>query len=277
MTGKYSKCYRSVVANASNPRAKRSLGQNFLQDANIARKIVRVLDVGPDDRVLEIGPGPGALTEIIRQQQPSRLVLVEKDTHWAWERMAAGAGSLNVILADALTLPWERFAEPWKFIGNLPYNVASPLMWELFSRASGLTLAVFMVQKEVGLRLAARPGTTAYGALSVWVQSFVRPRLEFIVPPHVFRPRPKVDSAVLAFRPLPASGAESRFDPVALSQTLKLCFQMRRKQLGTIIRSAYNDPDLLKQAGIDPRLRPEDLPPEAFHRLAQARIFLGKH
>lgn len=276
MTGRYKIDYcKAASGNEPAPRAKRSLGQNFLRDANIARKIVAALGIRNEDAVLEIGPGPGALTGIIQSQAPSRLVLVEKDAHWARERMREGGGGTSVIVADALTLAWERFDSPWKFIGNLPYNVASPLMWEVFSRAGGLTRAVFMIQKEVGQRIAAKPGSSAYGALSVWIQSFMSPVLEFIVPPQVFFPRPKVDSAVLSFEPLPAAGRG--FSPEELSRTLKACFQMRRKQLGTIAkvlgRTGPGAPDLLRDMGFDPRLRPEDLTPQDFHRLSKAGIF----
>lgn len=263
------------------PRAKKSLGQNFLQDANIAAKIVRALNIRPEDRVLEIGPGPGALTRFLLESGPKQLVLAEKDRHWARQRGQSGKGGPAVILTDALTLPWERFTAPWKFIGNLPYNVASPLMWDLFSKAPGLERAVFMIQKEVGLRLTARPGTAAYGALSVWVQSFVCPKLEFIVPPHVFKPRPKVDSAVLSFTPLaPGDGPAGTsapvgraFDPPALDKLLKMLFQMRRKQLGTIFRAAGRSAAVLEALGIDARLRPENLEVADFHRLSAASIF----
>lgn len=291
----------------SAQRAKKSLGQNFLQDANIARKIVRTLDIGPQDSVLEIGPGPGALTSIILDAEPRRLVLVEKDTYWAGERMRLdgprrgvdsqeplmfpGSGALampedglppdgrfSVLVADALSIPWKRFSTPWKFIGNLPYNVASPLMWEIFSRAGGLQKAVFMVQKEVGQRIVAKPSTSAYGALSVWIQSFVAPTMEFIVPPQVFRPRPKVDSAVLSFLPLQRKGAEDRpaFPPGALAATLHFCFQRRRKQLGGIVKAAGGPEGWSEELDIDPTLRPEALSVEIFHKLARTGIFSRK-
>lgn len=250
------------------PRAKKSLGQNFLQDANIARKIVAALHAGPEDYVVEIGPGPGALTRILLERPPATLVLVEKDRHYAAERMADGGAA--VLTADALDMAWERFPAPWKCIGNLPYNVASPLMWELFSRAAGLSRAVFMIQKEVGLRIAAGPGASAYGALSVWIQSFATPKLEFIVPPHVFRPRPKVDSAVLSFVPLSAAARCGDFEPGALSATLKACFQQRRKQLGSIAKSLGKSAALLEELGIAPTLRPENLSVAEFHRLSRA-------
>ena len=256
-----------MIFHDGQPRAKKSLGQNFLQDANIARKIVAALQAGPGDRVVEIGPGPGALTRIILERPPASLLLVEKDRHYAGARMADGGA--QVLLADALDIAWERFPGPWKCIGNLPYNVASPLMWDLFSQSRGLVRAVFMIQKEVGLRITARPGTSAYGALSVWIQSFMVPRLEFIVPPHVFKPRPKVDSAVLSFVPLPEEATRT-FEPQQLAATLKACFQQRRKQLGGIARSQGNTATLLEDLGIAPTLRPENLEPEDFHRLSRA-------
>lgn len=264
----------------ASARPKRSLGQNFLQDANIARKIVSCLAIGPDDRVLEVGPGPGALTGIIQGHSPAKLVLVEKDRHWAHERKLAGGGKLNVVLADALTMPWERFSAPWKFIGNLPYNVASPLMWDICSQTPGLRRAVFMIQKEVALRLTAQPATSAYGALTVWIQSHMRPKFEFVVPPGVFRPRPKVDSAVVSFSPLEREGGLSPgrqvFFAKELAITLKVCFQKRRKQLGSIAKTCGSSPDALEILGINPRQRPEELSPEMFHKLSAAGVFTGK-
>lgn len=254
-------------------RAKKSLGQNFLMDRNIARKIVEALDITADDRVLEIGPGPGALTRFITDASPARLMLAEKDHHWAAERQKALAQSGvkgGVLLTDALTLDWGRFTPPWKIIGNLPYNVASPLMWDILSQAPGLERAVFMIQKEVGERITASPGTKAYGALSVWVRNFAVPRLEFIVPPQVFRPQPKVDSAVLRFTPLPLDKRPGAEDAARLAGLVHRCFQQRRKQLGTILKNVSPDAALfLEQAGLSPQLRPEALTPEQFLALAR--------
>jgi 16S rRNA (adenine1518-N6/adenine1519-N6)-dimethyltransferase len=178
-----------------------------------------------------------------------------------------------VSLADALTMPWARFVAPWKIIGNLPYNVASPLIWDILSLTPGLIRAVFMVQKEVALRLVAPPGCGAYGALSVWVQSFAAPRLEFNVPPQVFRPAPKVHSAVVSFAPLPLS--ERPADANALSSLLKLCFQKRRKQLGGILRSQPGwQPDEAEEIGVKQSSRPEELSPRQFQTLAALMRFL---
>lgn len=251
------------------PRAKKSLGQHFLHDRNISEKIVRLLRVQPEDRVLEIGPGPGALTGLLEQAEPHCLVLLEKDRHWAAERQRRAGPRTQAVLIDALTIAWERVApdRPWKIIGNLPYNVASPLMWDIFSRATGLTRAVFMIQKEVGERLVARPGGRDYGALSVWVQSFMRPEWGFAVGPGAFSPPPRVDSAVVSFVPLPPEQRPA--DPPALARLLKLCFQNRRKQLGSIFRrnGLARLHAALEMLRIDLRVRPEGLLPQDFQRI----------
>lgn len=267
-------CSESPAGGAA-PRAKKSLGQNFLKDANIAARIAAQLRIAPEDWVIEIGPGPGALTRHIHAAGPERLFLLEKDHHWAGEhkrRPSTGAPELEVVLTDALLFPWENLTpeHPWKVIGNLPYNVASPIMWEIFQRSSGLRRATFMIQKEVGERIVAKPGTKQYGALSVWTQAFMRPEWCFVVPPHVFTPRPKVDSAVLAFTPL-----AERPDAVAaaaLSQVLRICFQQRRKQLQGILRQHLGGEaaSVLESLGIDPAARPETLSPSTFISLGLA-------
>ncbi len=164
---------------STQPKAKKSLGQHFLRHESICNRIASLLLPKDTDNVIEIGPGPGALTRAIEAQPHARLVLLEKDSHWAAERQRLGAARTQAVLTDALRFDWSRITpdNPWKIIGNLPYNVASPMMWDLFSRATGLVRAAFMVQKEVGQRLAAGPGNGHYGALSVWVQSFARPRM----------------------------------------------------------------------------------------------------
>jgi 16S rRNA (adenine1518-N6/adenine1519-N6)-dimethyltransferase len=265
------------MAPVSLPPAKKSLGQHYLRDGNTIRKIVAALGAGPGDRVLELGPGPGALSSLLTAAAPELLVMVEKDYGWAFERgraLKAAGRRGGAVLADALEMAWERFGGPWKAIGNLPYNVASPIMWELFSRMPHLEKAVFMVQKEVALRLVATPGTKAYGALSVWVRSFVCPKIEFLVPPAVFFPRPKVDSAVLSFAPrgatedFPLLDGDDKRDVAAL---LHGVFRQRRKQLGGVLKKITPpDPGFWQTIGLDPAARPENLAPGDFLRLARA-------
>lgn len=260
----------SLQERVQAPRAKKSLGQHFLRREEICARIAALLLPQAEDCVLEIGPGPGALTRALEAVPHTRLLLLEKDRHWAAQRQEQAGPRTQAVLTDALRFDWRRISpqRPWKVIGNLPYNVASPLIWDIVSRARGLTRAVFMVQKEVGQRLAADPGNGHYGALSVWVQSHARPRLEFVVGPGAFTPPPKVDSAVLSFEPLPS--AQRPKQPEALARLLRICFQQRRKQLGGIFRRA-GLPVLeaaLEEAGLAPTLRPEALSPDSFQHLA---------
>ncbi len=254
----------------SQPKAKKSLGQHFLRDKNICEKIVQLLHIQEGESVIEIGPGPGALTTLLEQQPLKHLVLIEKDTFWAKERqrlaLARKKMHVQAVLMDALHMPWKNIQpeKPWKIISNLPYNVASPLMWDIFSQSTGLLRAVFMMQKEVGLRLVASPGNKEYGALSVWTQSFVRPQWGFVVGPKSFSPPPKVDSAVLAFTPLTAE--EKAKHPKALAKLIKMCFQNRRKQLKSILRqnNVLHLLPLLAALHIDEQRRPETLSPQDF-------------
>jgi 16S rRNA (adenine1518-N6/adenine1519-N6)-dimethyltransferase len=271
MTKRQNESHKQEAGGFNAP--KRSLGQNFLTDANIARKIVGALDIRPGDSVLEIGPGRGALTRHILERKPGRFRVLEKDDELA-DRIASEHPDIEVVRGDALRHPWAELAaaEGWKIVGNLPYNIASPIIWDLVSQGN-FARAVFMVQLEAGQRLAAKPGGRDYGALSVWVQSHAQVELLFKVPPQVFFPRPKVNSAVLEFflrDPRP-----TREEASALASTLKLCFQKRRKQLGSILKSKgiSEYAELVSGIGIDPAARPETLAPERFQALANALPF----
>ncbi|MCL1984937.1 MAG: 16S rRNA (adenine(1518)-N(6)/adenine(1519)-N(6))-dimethyltransferase RsmA [Betaproteobacteria bacterium] len=257
-----------ILPRMQHPKANKSLGQHFLHQRFVAERIVQLLEIGPQDRVLEIGPGSGALSGLLKAAKPACLLLVEKDGYWAVERHKAGDG--QVILMDAMQFAWNRITPefPWKIIGNLPYNVASPLLWDIASQAGGLQRAVCMVQKEVALRVIASPGTKNYGALSVWLQSFMQPRLIFTVGSGAFTPPPKVDSAVVLFVPLPL--AQRVQQPGKLASLLKICFQNRRKQLQSIFRLHNREYALpiLRELDINPKYRPEHLEPELFQKLS---------
>lgn len=252
-------------------RAKKSLGQHFLRDERVVQRIVDLLRVEEGDQIMEIGPGPGALTALLRPLPWKKLLLLEKDDHYAAEHAARPLEGLEVVAGDALAYPWRSLEGPWKIAGNLPYNVASPLMWDIVWQTPDLARAVFMVQKEVGDRLTARPGSKDYGALSVWIQSFVATRKGFVIGPAAFSPPPKVDSAVVVFEPLPKERRPEH--PERLSRLVKICFQQRRKQLQSILRHALPQtfsPQLLVPLGIDPAQRPETLAVEQFQKLADA-------
>lgn len=248
-------------------KAKKSLGQNFLQDDNIARKIVDSLKISEEDSILEIGPGQGALTKHILEASPKRLVLIEKDRYLA-PALAEEYPVAEVIQEDALKFLWEELdpSEKWKIVGNLPYNVASKLMWDIAAKSPAVN-CVFMVQHEVGLRITAEQGSKKYGGISAWIQSFCQTQYLFKVPPTVFKPKPKVDSAVIKFYLRP--DLEKPSDPEGLARIIKFCFQFRRKQLGKILKSFVSDSLLqwMEEEGISLKDRPEALSPVQFQGL----------
>ena len=256
----------------TRPTAKKSLGQHFLRKADLCARIAALLRPEPGDRLLEIGPGPGALTRDLENSPHTLLLLLEKDDYWIAERGRLRAAGTLPVHMDALRFDWRRITAetPWKIAGNLPYNIASRLIWDIVRQAEGLARAVFMVQYEVGLRIVAPPGGRHYGALSVWTQSFMRPRLEFTVGREAFSPPPKVLSAVLSLDPLPQDKRPKY--PEILAELLHVCFQQRRKQLGSIFRRAGMDKltVTLEKLGIAPSRRPETLSPENFQRLCES-------
>ena len=260
-------------------RAKRSLGQNFLVDANLQRKIVEAVGAGPDDEVMEVGPGKGALTRHLAGSV-GRLVLVELDDDLAaalTERYD-GREDVTVVHGDVLEVPLHghvRNPEALRVVGNIPYNITTPILFRLLERPRPAEI-VLMVQEEVADRIVAKAGTSAYGALAVGVQSVARAERLFRVGRNAFRPVPGVESAVVRIRPIlpePLSEAEEG----ALRTLVRAAFQWRRKQMGKILR---DHPDLAlaperaeavaAAVGVDPKERPERLTPETFIRLSAA-------
>lgn len=261
--------------------AKKSLGQHFLNNPQICERIVGLLNPSPADKILEIGPGMLALTRFLLKAAHSSLILLEKDANLAREARkflnVQADYSLSVIkdparqviLIDAINFDWKNLNKSFKLIGNLPYNVASPLIWDIAKNSDRWDRAVFMVQKEVGERIISKPDAKTYGALSVWVQNFTVPEKAFSVSPKNFTPPPKVDSMVLEFTPL--TGIEQADNPAALKKLLAVCFQNRRKQLGTIFKN-NNLPNLengLEELHISFNFRPENLNPAQFRELAR--------
>lgn len=256
------------MADKPKHRAKKSLGQNFLKDPNICRKIVDALVPAEDDYIIEIGPGQGALTEHLVETDARKLVAIEMDDSLA-ERLVERWPSLDVVHSDAMKYPWASLDEPCKVIGNLPYNVGSKLVWDIVSNVKTLQRAVFMVQHEVAQRLTAEPGSKAYGGLTAWVKNFCKTTYLFKVPPTVFRPQPKVDSAVVRFEPF--SPDEWPDEPERLSMLIKLLFQQRRKQVSTILKKRWT-PEVerwFEENDVSPKSRPENLTPEQFRSLSR--------
>lgn len=263
----------------SDRRAKKSLGQHFLFDKNLTRKIVRQAGDLTDAVVFEIGPGPGGLTEALLETPLKRLILAEKDDRFAadWRKRAETEGRLHVIQGDALELDEQRALRdlgedgPAIIISNLPYNVGTPLLIKWLRAGAWRGPMTLMFQLEVAERICAEPGTSAYGRLSVLSQSRSRPRLAMRVPASAFTPPPKVESGVVHFEVLNAPALFENVD--ALEAVTAAAFGQRRKMLRQSLKSVagplgMSAAEFAESAGIDPTSRPEDLPPEAFQRLA---------
>jgi 16S rRNA (adenine1518-N6/adenine1519-N6)-dimethyltransferase len=252
------------------PRPKKRLGQHFLHDPAILRRIADALGAGPRDTVLEIGPGPGGLTgQLIGRVH--RMVAIEKDPDLV-PGLRARFPTLELVEGDALDLDWHVLAGPGPFriIGNIPYNITSPLLERALLPPRPEAI-VFLVQREVAERVAAAPGGSDYGALSVGVQSVAGVERLFSVPAGAFRPRPKVDSAVLRLTPLPCPLVTDR-QVLPFRRFVVGLFGFRRKQLVRGLRELTGAESeqvqgWLAAAGLAPTARPQEVGPAAFARL----------
>lgn len=263
-------------------QAKKSLGQNFLVDPNLQRKIVDALDLHAEDEVLEIGPGQGALTGHIAGRV-RRLVLVELDNHLAADLATRYAADPAVVVvhADVLTvsLP-DVLEEPArsKVIGNIPYNITTPILFHLLAARPRPRLVVVMVQREVADRILASPGSKTYGALAVGIQSVADVERVTHVSRNAFRPVPDVESTVVRIIPRPVKLSDET--ETALRRLTRLAFGQRRKQFQRILRDGLAlSPDAIANleaaTGFDLRQRPETFAPDDFIRLAGILVAHG--
>lgn len=263
------------VINTFELRAKKSLGQNFLLDLNLTGKIARQAGNLSTCDVLEVGPGPGGLTRALLFEGARKVVAIEQDERCLPALAEVSDhydGKLTVIQGDALQIdPWEHLTAPVRIVSNLPYNVGTELLtrwlsppeWPPFWQS--LTL---MFQKEVAQRIVAKPGSKAYGRLSVLAQWRSDPKIVMEIPPSAFTPAPKVTSAVVHLERL----EQPRFpaDPVWLSRTVAKGFGQRRKMLRASLKGLAPDlEDRLITAGIKPTQRAEEIGLEQFCALSQ--------
>jgi 16S rRNA (adenine1518-N6/adenine1519-N6)-dimethyltransferase len=251
---------------------RRAFGQNFVVDRNTVRRIARLASVGPGDHVVEIGAGLGALTRAL-VETGADVTAVEIDRGLV-EVLRAEVAPLGVriVEGDARALDWPALlaaADRWVLVANLPYNVATPLVADILDGVPAITRLLVMVQREVAERLAAAPGTPAYGAVSVKVAYWATAEIVGRVPATVFLPRPKVESALVSIvrRPSPAVGDD--VDPARLFVLVRAGFAQRRKMLRRSLGGLV-PPSAFAAAGIRPEARAEELGVEEWGRLAAA-------
>ena len=247
----------------------RARGQNFVVDPNTVRRIARLAEVGPEDRVVEIGAGLGSLTLALAETGAS-VTAIEIDGRLVPVlRSVVEPAGVTVVEGDALRLDWTALlgSGPWVLVANLPYNVATPLVADLLDGVPAIRRMLVMVQREVGERLAARAGSEAYGAVSVKVAYWATAKVVGRVPPTVFHPVPKVESALVRIerRPEPAVGPE--VDPDWLFRLVAAGFGQRRKMLRRSL-VALVPPEAFSAAGIRPEARAEELSVDDWGRLA---------
>lgn len=250
--------------------ASRALGQNFVVDPNTVRRIARLAAVGPATPVVEIGPGLGSLT-LALVETGAEVTAVEMDRHVIPAlREVVHGHPVRIVEGDAMRLDWDDLLaghDRWVLVANLPYNVATPLVLDLLRDVPAIARMLVMVQREVGERLAAGPGTSAYGIPSVKVALRATAKVVGRVGPDVFVPRPRVESALvevvrLAEPPTPA-------DPDAVEALVERAFNQRRKMLRRSLAGIVS-PEAFAAAGVDPEDRPERLAVGAWGRLAMA-------
>jgi len=250
---------------------RRDLGQNFVVDPNTVRRIARLADVGPGDRVIEIGPGLGSLTLALAETGARvRAIEVDHGIVPVLREVVADHPNVDVIEADAMELDWDEVLggeTGWVLVANLPYNVATPLICDILDGVPAIERMLVMVQREAADRFCAAPRTTAYGAVSVKVAYWATARIAGTVPASVFVPRPNVESALASIvrRPTPATDA----DPDALFTLVRTAFGQRRKMLRRSLAGTVA-PEMFDVAGIDAQRRPEELDVVEWGRLTQA-------
>lgn len=264
---------------------KKSLGQNFLMDANLLQKLVEVADVDMKTNVLEIGPGMGALTEYLASFSHQVLAFeIDEKMLVVLEESLINYSNVLIVHQDVLKVNLKQMVSEFfnedlslKVVANLPYYITTPILMHLLKSGLNIEKIVVMIQKEVAERISASPSTKAYGSLSIAVQYFMEAKLEFIVPRTVFVPQPNVDSMVLSLtrRKMPIVDVVNE---CAFFRLTRASFAMRRKTLWNNLIRAYGKDDKTKiwllrafeQAGIDPKRRGESLCIQEFANLSNA-------
>jgi 16S rRNA (adenine1518-N6/adenine1519-N6)-dimethyltransferase len=252
-------------------RAKKRLGQHFLHDPGTIARIVRAIDPQPGQRIVEIGPGRGAITlPLLQAVGQLDVIEIDRDVVPLLQQRCAGQGELSIHLADALEFDFHALrgtGAPLRLVGNLPYNVSTPLLFHFLGQLSAIEDMHFMLQKEVVTRMVARPGGRDYGRLTVMLAPWVSVIPLFDIGTGAFSPPPKVLSTFFALRP----HRSPPFDlgpPGAYARVVSAAFGQRRKTLRNSLAKLL-PADRIAAAGIDPGARPETLSPAEFAALAR--------
>ena len=256
---------------------RKRFGQNFLRDQNVIEKIVSVIAPEQGQTLIEIGPGQGAMTlPLLRRLKQMTAIELDRDLIGPLGVMADGVGELSIISADALSIDFtalsQQLGSKLRVVGNLPYNISTPLIFHLLEHVSVIADMHFMLQKEVVDRMACMPGSKVYGRLSVMAQAQAQVSSLFKVAPGAFWPVPKVESAIVRLTPhaeqLPATELS------ALDTITRLAFSARRKTLANGLISVLSALQIAA-IGIDPKRRAETLSQTEFQKLARALISLA--
>lgn len=250
---------------------KKRFGQHFLHDQAVLERIVRTVNPKPDDLLIEIGPGRGALSRLlITKLDRLRVVEIDRDVIGPLKAACGQSDRLEIHMADALAFDFGHFAadgRPLRLVGNLPYNISTPLLFHLLGYAGQVRDMHFMLQKEVVDRICAEAGSDDYGRLTVSMAARAEAVSLFDVGPDAFHPPPKVDSAVVRIRPCATPFPLASLD--AYDRLVAAAFNQRRKTLANGLKGLLTSAQI-EDAGISPGIRAEQLPPAAFARLADA-------
>ncbi|MBN5160959.1 MULTISPECIES: 16S rRNA (adenine(1518)-N(6)/adenine(1519)-N(6))-dimethyltransferase RsmA [Stenotrophomonas] len=251
--------------------AKKQLGQHFLADRHYIDKIVMAVNPKDGDRLVEIGPGQGAITLPLLRVHP-KLTVIEFDRDLIAPLTAAAEplGELTIVHRDVLRVDFTELADgqPIRLVGNLPYNISSPILFHALEHAAVVRDMHFMLQKEVVDRMAAGPGSKVYGRLSVMLQAYCQVTSLFVVPPGAFRPPPKVDSAVVRLVPRDPATINIH-DHKRFAEVVKAAFGQRRKTLRNALNNVVSAEQFVA-AGVRPDARAEQLDVAEFIALANA-------
>ena len=248
---------------------KKQLGQHFLHDRNVIDKIVLAVNPKPGDALVEIGPGQGAITfPLLRKHGALTVIEFDRDLITPLSEAAHGLGELTIVHKDVLKIDFGKLAGEGRLrlVGNLPYNISTPILFHVLEHSAAIIDMHFMLQKEVVERMGAAPGSKVYGRLSVMLQAVCEVVPLFVVGPEAFRPPPKVDSAVVRLLPKPAESIGIS-DPALFERLVRDAFGQRRKTLRNAIQ-ALCSAEQISAAGLRPELRAEQLAVAEFIKLS---------